>query len=96
LISADEFHDLRIIQRIRNIFAHELDSSSFEDEQTRNRCNSLRIPSRLPPHIPQSPRKRFLFATGALSISLQSRAHRAERERRRVPPESEAMSWGES
>jgi len=96
LISRDEFHDLGIIRRVRNNFAHELDTMSFGDEQIRNRCNSLRIAQRLPTHISSSPRERFLFATGALSISLSSRTWRAADERRQVPSESEALSWGEN
>ena len=95
LISRDEFHDLRIIQRIRNAFAHELRSSSFDNERIRNQCNSLRIPQRLPPHMSLSAREQFLHAVGAISISLSSsRIRRAERERRQVPSESEALSWG--
>ena len=92
LISRDEFHDLRIIQRIRNAFAHELDSSSFGSEQIRDRCNSLRTPQRRQWHPSLSPRECFSFATSALSISLESRTRRAKRERRQAPSESDALS----
>jgi mannitol operon repressor len=91
LVSEDEFHDLRIIQRIRNAFAHELDSSSFSDEQIRNRCNSLRIVQRRQWHPPLSSRDQFLYAIGALSISLRARTVQAQRQRRQVPQESGAF-----
>ena len=90
LISRDEFHDLRMIQRIRNAFAHELDSASFDSKQVRDRCNSLKTPQRRQWHPALSPRECFSSAISALSISLESRTRRAKRERRQAPSESDA------
>jgi len=47
LISPDEYHDLKLIQRIRNQFAHRLLRISFESVQIRDRCLSLEIPQKL-------------------------------------------------
>ncbi len=61
LLSEDESHDLRLIGKIRNGFAHALDKSSFEDRQIKDRCNSLRIPKRKKRNIPLSARELLIF-----------------------------------
>ncbi|WP_300074982.1 MltR family transcriptional regulator [uncultured Ruegeria sp.] len=41
LVTEDEYHDLNIIRKIRNEFAHRL-NVSFEDRSIQNRCKNLR------------------------------------------------------
>lgn len=95
LISVDEFHDLRIIQRIRNEFAHELDTVSFNDQPIADRCISLAHYCDQPAdrHLADEPRSRFLFVTGMLDIGLRSRIRSSANERRAVQPESTARSF---
>ena len=43
LINETEYHDLKIIQKVRNKFAHKMHGFSFEDFAIVNLCNSLKI-----------------------------------------------------
>ena len=44
LISSDERHDLQLINRIRNKFAHELSGISFEQDSIKAQCNQFILP----------------------------------------------------
>ncbi len=90
LLSPDEFHDLTLIRKIRNDFAHDLDKTSFRDEKIQDRCKSLRIPNRWKWNGPPTPEERFNISTQVLSIIIESRTRAAVKERRSTPPESEA------
>jgi mannitol operon repressor len=43
LITGDEYHDLEIVRRIRNIFAHEFYGLSFSDAKVKDICAALRL-----------------------------------------------------
>jgi DNA-binding MltR family transcriptional regulator len=85
LISKGEYHDLRIIQKVRNDFAHKLDIS-FSDNSIKDRCNTLKLAKTSPPSLhPPEPRDSFISATIALGSHLAFRIAKAERDRRVVP-----------
>jgi DNA-binding MltR family transcriptional regulator len=54
LISSDEKKEIDIIRKIRNDFAHSLQSISFSDQSIKDRCANLVIPDRMfvPDFIP--------------------------------------------
>ncbi len=43
LISADEYHDLDLMRKIRNEFAHDLRSVSFSSDSVRGKCSRFRL-----------------------------------------------------
>jgi DNA-binding MltR family transcriptional regulator len=47
LISKEEFHNLNLIRKIRNKFAHEPSGLTFRNEQITNLCKNLQLTSRL-------------------------------------------------
>jgi DNA-binding MltR family transcriptional regulator len=93
LISEDEYHDLRIIQQVRNNFAHEL-SISFADNEIRNLCNTLelaKVSPSLPSVRPPGPRTSFVDSVIELVAHMRVRIVKAE-QNRRVVPRSIALS----
>lgn len=86
LIDDEEKHDLEIIRRIRNPFAHLIRTPSFEKEgELRDRALSLQIGKRfLNNQQRTSPRSCFEATTAALAYSLSVRPHQVKRERRKV------------
>lgn len=95
LISADEHHDLHVIMNVRNLFAREMRGISFEDDDVRRQCQSLRLPGRvLLPGEDRLPRNLFVFATALLAQTLSLRAVEAEDRRCSVPDEFEFVAGG--
>ena len=90
LLSEDEFHDLKLLRKIRNDFAHALNKASFDDKQIRDRCKSLRIPKHKK-NASSTALELLILSTGRVAISIESRTRRAARERRMSPTESEAF-----
>lgn len=45
-IDSDVHHDIRVIRKLRNIFAHSYNPVSLDEEETRNLIQSLRVPHR--------------------------------------------------
>ena len=45
-IDSDVHHDIQIIRKLRNIFAHSYDPASLDEEEIRNLIQSLRVPHR--------------------------------------------------
>ncbi len=94
LVSRDEYDDLKIIQAIRNDFAHHLHGLSFAEQSIKDRCFSLRIPKKTPKllatvNITDSPRDLFMWATLTLKNLLDMRTFMAKQERREIPLEAE-------
>ncbi len=94
LISRDEYDDLKIIQGIRNEFAHQLHGLSFTEQSIKDRCLNLKIPQKTPKilsrvNITGSPRDLFMWTTLSLWNMLEMRAFVAKQERREIPLESE-------
>jgi len=90
LITKDQYHDLKMIEKVRNHFAHHLHGLSFADEQIKGWCDSLKTPKKLLPDSALSPRAAFLIAVYSLTTSFRLEAISIEKkgERRVVPSES--------
>jgi mannitol operon repressor len=76
LVGKDECHDLEIIGRIRNDFAHDLHGLSFSSESVRDRCDELLLPKRL--HLLprfRTARGLFIASVTLLVAELKDRAH---------------------
>ncbi len=83
LITNEEYHNLRVIQRVRNAFAHNLFTLSLADEWVRNQLNTLKLPEEMSQtNRPTTPRALFTFSTTSLVFTLQWRVFKAEEERR--------------
>jgi DNA-binding MltR family transcriptional regulator len=85
LISKIEFNDLKIIQKIRNKFAHKLHGYSFDEREIVNWCNSLETPKSLidvMPILGKSHSDKFLIAVSLLSTRLGIRILGVQKERR--------------
>lgn len=94
LISRDEKSDLRIIQKIRNKFAHELPGISFEERRISDQCRALKLPAKVPSvqeDVTQSMRERFIAATAFLATIIQHRTFEISKERRRTPNEQKIV-----
>lgn len=82
LISQEVYHDLNLIRRIRNDFAHDRRARSFTETDIASRCRSLKLPSLLKPGSSNEPRERFESATkmilGAIGV-FQTYAHAEKR-----------------
>lgn len=88
LISQNEFHDLSLIVKIRNLFLNQLNDTIFTDDDIRQTCSRLKIPREvLHPEETPTPRRLFVFATALLVGQLSLRAEQAERDRR-TPPDN--------
>lgn len=78
LISKGEQHDLDIIRKTRNAFAHDV-VASFSDSQVSSRCNELRLPeAALPPDIRSSARQQFYWTVVLLGNTLALRSLEAK------------------
>lgn len=76
LITKDEYHDLRMVQKVRNEFAHALPGLFFTDQRISNRCNEL---TALPPEL--APKRfmvdeygseaRYLFSAAVHVLSMR-------------------------
>ncbi|HYE73048.1 MAG TPA: MltR family transcriptional regulator, partial [Blastocatellia bacterium] len=64
LIKHEVYHDLNLIRRIRNDFAHDRRARSFAETEIASRCHSLKLPDLLlGQRSPKEPRERFESAT---------------------------------
>jgi hypothetical protein len=45
-VDSDVYHDVQVIRKLRNVFAHSYDPVSLNEEKTRNLIESLRVPHR--------------------------------------------------
>ena len=86
LISNTEYHDLKLIMEIQQIFAQQVHGAAFTDDGIRERCFQLRIPREvLLPGETRSPRQLFVFATAILTQQLSWRAEQASKKRCQGP-----------
>lgn len=68
LISLNQFHDLKVVAKIRNKFAHGLHDLKFETESIKGLCNNLITPQVIPgdkPVLP--PRDLYVITVSILS-----------------------------
>jgi hypothetical protein len=81
LIERYEYHDLEVIRRIRNDFAHVRQNLRFTTQHIKERCNDLHAAKAF--HIGsgsaiRSPRQKFLLSVYFLADSLLSEAREAK------------------
>jgi DNA-binding MltR family transcriptional regulator len=82
LLDEVERFDLNQIRKIRNKFAHQIETS-FDDEQIRGLCASLRF--RVPSNVSKvEPRGQFTTAAVAHILRLTNRPHYVAQKRRTV------------
>ena len=74
VISEDEYHDLEIIRKIRNAFAHRL-KASFEEDGIKDRCDNLKAAAQPYADVEVNAEGRFTTAAVALILKLTNRAH---------------------
>lgn len=85
LIGEDEYHDLQIVGRIRNDFAHDLHGLSFSTQAVADRCGELRVPKALAPIGGTfSARTQFTISIAFLTAELRPRTLEQVQHRRVV------------
>jgi len=76
LLPDDEFHDLKIIKKIRNDFAHKQAGLSFSSQSIADKCKKLTKVDILQRELNNidlnKPRNRFIYGVALLTISLNS------------------------
>ena len=84
LIGEDEYHELTVIRKIRNKYAHRWESVSFENDSIRDLCGNL--PWRGPAEYEAgaNPRVRFSTAVAMLLVDLMWRVRLVDEEKRNV------------
>lgn len=88
LISKNEYHDLKLISKIRNKFTNEIEMTSFAENGVRELCYQLKIPRNvLLPSESRVPRHLFVFASTILAQHLTLRTEQAHQQRRTTPEE---------
>jgi mannitol operon repressor len=81
LISDDEHHDLSLIRKIRNDFAHNV-HTNFETPSVASRCGELHARVKDTPDVIVKPRGQFVTAASNLILNLVNRAHYVSKKRR--------------
>jgi len=89
LITKDQYNDLRMIEKVRNRFAHHLHGLSFADEQIIGWCNSLKFLKKLLPDESFPPRAAFIVCVYTLASSFQLKAIDIEKKGKRCVVPSE-------
>lgn len=91
LLSEQEYHDLNLIRRIRNSFAHEEHGWSFSTQIVKDRCSSFKLFSEA--RIKNaaitgdySPRDRFQIVAISITLLLLERRKKAKSEQRAQHP----------
>jgi hypothetical protein len=81
LLSEAEHHDLNLIRKIRNYFAHEEENLSFASQTISSRCKSLRLGQELYADYPESNdgdvKGLFRVVAFSLTFLLRDRATKA-------------------
>lgn len=80
LISEDEHHDLSLIRKIRNDFAHNI-HTSFETPSVVSRCSQLLSRAKDYPGVTVGTQGQFTTAASGLILSLVNRAHYVSKKR---------------
>lgn len=84
-IDSDEYHDLKIIRKIRNKFAHIPNQISFQTTEIADMCNDLKYGKMLPELqaadrslFNDTTRSRFIWSAQNLALGLWGRYQTAE------------------
>jgi mannitol operon repressor len=80
VISEDEFHDLEIVRKIRNEFAHQI-TTGFENPSVAARCGNFVHSAKAYGQVVVDPEAQFATAAIALIMSLTNRAAYVSRKR---------------
>jgi DNA-binding MltR family transcriptional regulator len=92
LISESIFHDLNVIRKIRNKFAHEMHGYSFDEPEIVSWCKSLKQAKMIVdavPHIPNSHNSLFVLGVTDLAMSLGLKILETEKSHKSVPKNPE-------
>jgi hypothetical protein len=81
LITDGEHHDLSLIRKVRNEFAHSV-HTSFGTPSVASRCSQLLSRAKDRPGVRIGTRGEFMTAATALILGLVNRAHYVRKERR--------------
>jgi len=86
-LSKAEYDDLKIIQKIRNKFAHKLHGFSFDQDELVVLSNKLTTPldenGVIPPQV-DTPEKRYIFTVSYLLMQISLRVLEAGTEKRKI------------
>jgi mannitol operon repressor len=96
LISNIEYHDLNIVKKMRNKFAHKLHGFTFESEEIVGFCNSLKLPKLLsggPSESIKSHRRRYILTVSILSSQLAIKILGIQGERRTIPKDVQVAQY---
>lgn len=90
LLANSEHHDLNIIRKIRNYFAHKEHGWSFQTQDVKDRCLSFAMIAQIRQEYPEltidltNPRTVFQITASSLSLLLLSRAETTKKTRRSI------------
>jgi hypothetical protein len=79
VISEREYHEIELIRKIRNGFAHSIDMS-FDNQRMAAHCAALTFAAD-GPEAPRDPRGRFKTSVFSLTLNLVNRPHYASQRR---------------
>ena len=91
LISKNIFHDLNIVRKIRNKFAHKMHGYSFDEPEVVNWCNSLKLAKMITDvtSIPKSHETHFVLGVIQLATWLGMRIIETEKSKKSSPKNPE-------
>jgi DNA-binding MltR family transcriptional regulator len=74
-IDENIYRDLTLVRRIRNHFAHNIDTASFEDPEVRDRCSQFwlvkqSVESGQAEELPADARSQFLISVGSMNLRI--------------------------
>ena len=72
------YHDISLIRRIRNDFAHNLDYATFAESSIKQRCSEFRFIKWLSsqaPHEAHRPREQFLLTLAHATMTMTQPFH---------------------
>jgi len=88
LIGKGMYHDLHIIRRIRNKFAHKMHGYTFDEPEIVSWCKSLKLAKMITdaiPHFPNTHQSMFLLGVTQLASWIALKTLEIDRVRRSLP-----------
>ncbi len=96
LVAEDQYHTLLTLNEIRNKFAHDLDSESFDSQRVRKLCSKLVLPEplRQGKEFESAPdRWKFLLNVVLLAFELDMSRRHIKNQRRITPQKKDMPRW---
>lgn len=84
LIDAHEYHDISLIRKVRNIFAHHRHGTTFKNEKVQGLCASFKSPTPSDAKHPMDSRYLFTNAVVCIILRLYYRPQWVFREKRSI------------